>query len=316
MSWEVMVIMIKYIIRRMASIIPVIIGITVLIYFVMSFSPGDPATMMLGSAATPEAIDQLRSELGLDKPVLVQYLNYMKSLVKGDMGRSYITNNTVVSEIISRLPVTLKLAVLSIGLAVIIAIPIGIICGVKPNTLMDGLSMIFTLIGVSMPAFWLSLIMILIFSVSLKWLPAGGSDTMKHFILPAVTLSFGSMAIIARTMRSSLLEVIRQDYITTAKAKGVPKKMITRKHALNNALIPTVTVIGLEMGTNLGGAVLTETVFAMPGLGRLIVDSIKNQDTPLVLGGLITFAVFFSLVNLVVDILYAFIDPRIKSQYK
>ncbi len=311
-----MVIMIKYIIRRMASIIPVIIGITVLIYFVMSFSPGDPATMMLGSAATPEAIDQLRSELGLDKPVLVQYLNYMKSLVKGDMGRSYITNNTVVSEIISRLPVTLKLAVLSIGLAVIIAIPIGIICGVKPNTLMDGLSMIFTLIGVSMPAFWLSLIMILIFSVSLKWLPAGGSDTMKHFILPAVTLSFGSMAIIARTMRSSLLEVIRQDYITTAKAKGVPKKMITRKHALNNALIPTVTVIGLEMGTNLGGAVLTETVFAMPGLGRLIVDSIKNQDTPLVLGGLITFAVFFSLVNLVVDILYAFIDPRIKSQYK
>lgn len=311
-----MVIMIKYIIRRMASIIPVIIGITVLIYFVMSFSPGDPATMMLGSAATPEAIDQLRSELGLDKPVLVQYLNYMKSLVKGDMGRSYITNNTVVSEIISRLPVTLKLAVLSIGLAVIIAIPIGIICGVKPNTLMDGLSMIFTLIGVSMPAFWLSLIMILIFSVSLKWLPAGGSDTMKHFILPAVTLSFGSMAIIARTMRSSLLEVIRQDYITTARAKGVPKKMITRKHALNNALIPTVTVIGLEMGTNLGGAVLTETVFAMPGLGRLIVDSIKNQDTPLVLGGLITFAVFFSLVNLVVDILYAFIDPRIKSQYK
>ncbi len=177
-----MVIMIKYIIRRMASIIPVIIGITVLIYFVMSFSPGDPATMMLGSAATPEAIDQLRSELGLDKPVLVQYLNYMKSLVKGDMGRSYITNNTVVSEIISRLPVTLKLAVLSIGLAVIIAIPIGIICGVKPNTLMDGLSMIFTLIGVSMPAFWLSLIMILIFSVSLKWLPAGGSDTMKHFL--------------------------------------------------------------------------------------------------------------------------------------
>ena len=232
------------------------------------------------------------------------------------MGRSYITNNTVVSEIISRLPVTLKLAVLSIGLAVIIAIPIGIICGVKPNTLMDGLSMIFTLIGVSMPAFWLSLIMILIFSVSLKWLPAGGSDTMKHFILPAVTLSFGSMAIIARTMRSSLLEVIRQDYITTARAKGVPKKMITRKHALNNALIPTVTVIGLEMGTNLGGAVLTETVFAMPGLGRLIVDSIKNQDTPLVLGGLITFAVFFSLVNLGVDILYAFIDPRIKSQYK
>lgn len=311
-----MVIMIKYIIRRMASIIPVIIGITVLIYFVMSFSPGDPATMMLGSAATPEAIDQLRSELGLDKPVLVQYLNYMKNLVKGDMGRSYITNNTVVSEIISRLPVTLKLAVLSIGLAVIIAIPIGIICGVKPNTLMDGLSMIFTLIGVSMPAFWLSLIMILIFSVSLKWLPAGGSDTMWHFILPAVTLSFGSMAIIARTMRSSLLEVIRQDYITTARAKGVPKKMITRKHALNNALIPTVTVIGLEMGTNLGGAVLTETVFAMPGLGRLIVDSIKNQDTPLVLGGLITFAVFFSLVNLVVDILYAFIDPRIKSQYK
>jgi len=311
-----MVIMIRYIIRRMASIIPVIIGITVLIYFVMSFSPGDPATMMLGSAATPEAIDQLRSELGLDKPVLVQYLNYMKSLVKGDMGRSYITNNTVVSEIISRLPVTLKLAVLSIGLAVIIAIPIGIICGVKPNTLMDGLSMIFTLIGVSMPAFWLSLIMILIFSVSLKWLPAGGSDTMKHFILPAVTLSFGSMAIIARTMRSSLLEVIRQDYITTARAKGVPKKMITRKHALNNALIPTVTVIGLEMGTNLGGAVLTETVFAMPGLGRLIVDSIKNQDTPLVLGGLITFAVFFSLVNLGVDILYAFIDPRIKSQYK
>lgn len=307
--------MLKYIIKRIGALIPIVIGITLLIYFVMSFSPGDPATMMLGSAATPEAIDQLRQEMGLDKPVAVQYINYMKNLLKGDMGKSYITKNTVSSEIASRFPVTIKLGVAAIFLAVIISIPIGIVCATKPNSLIDGLSMTLALVGVSMPAFWAALLMILFFSVKLGWFPSGGITNWVSYVLPSVSLSFGSMAVIARTMRSSMLEVIRQDYITTARAKGVPRKRIIRRHALKNSLIPTVTVIGIEMGTALGGAVLTETVYALPGLGRLIVDSIKNKDTPLVLGSLIVFAVSFSLVNLAIDILYAYIDPRIKSQY-
>lgn len=308
--------MIKYIFKRVIALIPIIIGITFLIYVVMSFSPGDPAALMLGDAATEEAVEQLREELGLDDHVLVQYVKYIGRLLTGDMGNSYITGNSVMSEIIDRFPNTFKLSVFAIALAIIVAIPIGIVCATKPNSFLDNLSMVFALVGVSMPAFWAGLLLILVFSVKLGWFPSGGSSGWISLVLPSVTLSLGSMAIIARTMRSSMLEVVRQDYIRTAKAKGVSSKIIIRKHALRNAMIPTATVIGLEMGTALGGAVLTETVFAWPGIGRLVVDAIKAKDTPVVLGGIIVFAICFSLVNLIIDVLYAYIDPRIKSDFK
>ena len=308
--------MIKYILKRLLALIPVVIGITLLIYCVMSFSPGDPATMQLGSAATQESIAQLRADLGLDRPVVVQYLRYMANLLRGDMGNSYITGNSVSSEIASRFPHTLKLSIAAMALAVVISIPIGIVCATRPNSLLDAVSMIFALIGLSMPAFWCGLMLILVFSVWLGWFPAVASNSIRGLTLPSVTLAFGSMAIITRITRSSMLEVIRQDYIRTAKAKGVPRRTIIRRHALPNAMIPTITVIGLEIGTALSGAVLTETVFAWPGLGRLVVDAIKNKDTPLVLGSIMVFAITFSLVNLIVDILYAYVDPRIRSQFK
>lgn len=308
--------MVTYILKRILALIPVIIGITLLIYFVMSFSPGDPATMQLGSAATQESIAQLRAELGLDQPILMQYFRYMANLLKGDMGNSYITGNSVFDEIASRFPYTLKLAVIAMVLAIAISIPIGIICATKPNSLLDAASMIFALIGLSMPAFWCGLMLILIFSVWLGYFPAVASNSIRGLTLPSITLAFGSMAIITRITRSSMLEVIRQDYIRTAMAKGVPRRTIIRKHALPNAMIPTITVIGLEIGSALSGAVLTETVFAWPGLGRLVVDAIKNKDTPLVLGSILVFAISFSLVNLIVDILYAYVDPRIRSQFK
>lgn len=308
--------MIKYIMKRLLALIPVIIGITLLIYCVMSFSPGDPATMQLGSAATQESIAQLRVELGLDQPIVVQYLRYMANLLRGDMGNSYITGNSVSGEIASRFPHTLKLSIAAMALAVVISIPIGIVCATRPNSLLDAVSMIFALIGLSMPAFWCGLMLILVFSVWLGWFPAVAANSVRGLTLPSVTLAFGSMAIITRITRSSMLEVIRQDYIRTAKAKGVPRRAIIRRHALPNAMIPTITVIGLEIGTALSGAVLTETVFAWPGLGRLVVDAIKNKDTPLVLGSIMVFAITFSLVNLIVDILYAYVDPRIRSQFK
>lgn len=306
----------KYILKRLLALIPVIVGITLLIFFVMSLSPGDPAAMQLGSAATTESIAQLRAELGLDRPMIIQYLRYMANLFRGNMGNSYITGNPVFTEIATRFPYTLKLSFLSMVLAIAVSIPIGIICATRPNSMLDAVSMIFALVGLSMPAFWCGLMLILIFSVWLGWFPAVAANSLKGLTLPSITLALGSMAIITRITRSSMLEVIRQDYIRTAKAKGVSRKNIIRKHALPNAMIPTITVIGLEIGTALSGAVLTETVFAWPGLGRLVVDSIKNKDTPLVLGSIMVFAVSFSLVNLIVDILYAYLDPRIRSQYK
>lgn len=308
--------MARYIVKRLLSLIPVIIGITFLIYMIMSFSPGDPAAMMLGSGATPEAITQLQHELGLDQPVIIQYLRYMGNLLTGDMGRSYISGNSVAAEIASRFPNTLVLSLTAMAFALLVSIPIGVICATKPHSVLDAFSMFIALLGVSMPSFWLGLMMILLFSVTLGWLPSGGITGVASIILPATTQGFESMAIIARTTRSSMLEVIRQDYIRTARAKGVPRRRIIRKHALKNALIPTITVAGLEMGTTLGGSVLVETVFSWPGLGRLVVDSIKNRDTPMVLGSIIIFAICFCLVNLLVDILYAYVDPRIKSQYR
>lgn len=239
----------------------------------------------------------------------------MGDLLTGDMGESYSTGKKVSTEIGQRFPNTFKLTISAIFLSVLISIPIGVISATKQYSIFDNVGMIIALIGISMPSFWTGLILIIAFSLKLGWFPSGGMEGIRSLILPAFTLAIASTASITRTTRSSMLEVIRQDYINTAKAKGVSRGVVIRKHALKNALIPAITVIGLEFGVLLGGAVLTETVFSWPGIGRLMVESIQRKDTPMVLGCIIIFALAFSLVNLLIDILYAYIDPRIKSNY-
>lgn len=305
----------KYVIKRLLMLIPVIAGVSFMVFFILSLSPGDPVKLMLGDLATDEAIAQLRGELSLDDPLLVQYGKYMWNLVHGDMGQSYTTRRDVFTEICTRFPVTLTLAFFSMLISVVIAIPIGIISATKQYSFLDNISMVACLVGVSMPNFWLGLMLILLFSVMLGWLPSGGVDGPASYVLPALTLGIGGAANIARMMRSSMLEVIRQDYIRTAKAKGVKRRKVIVKHALKNAMMPVITIIGLQFGLYLGGAVLTETVFSLPGTGRLMIDGIRSKDTPTVLGCVIVFSILYSLVNLFVDIVYGFIDTRIKAKY-
>ena len=308
--------MLKYIGKRLIMLIPVILVTSFLIFWAMSLTGGDPALMLAGDNAKPEQIEQIREELGLNDPFIVRYGNYMKGMMTGDMGKSYVTKRDVFKTFMERLPNTLMLGGAAVLIAVVVSLPLGIYTAIHQNTWKDTAGMIFALFGTSMPNFWLGLMLIIVFSLNLGWLPSGGMGSWKNYIMPAITLGTGDAALICRMTRSSMLEVIRQDYIRTARAKGVPEKMVIRKHALKNALIPVVTVIGLQFGSLLGGATLTETVFAWPGVGRLLVDSIKSKDAPLVLGGVIMMTITFSIVNLCVDILYAFIDPRIKAQYK
>lgn len=307
----------KYVIKRLLMLIPVILGVSFLVFFIMSLSPGDPARTILGENAPQESVDALREELGLNDPVIVQYVNYMKDLLHGDLGESYKSGRPVFGEIVARFPATLKLAFWGMVFAVVLSIPIGIISATKQYSITDSVSMVFALLGVATPNFWLGLMLIIGFSLKLRWFPSGGMEAgWRSLILPVITLGTGCMANITRTTRSSMLEVIRQDYIRTAKAKGVSRNKVINKHALKNALIPVVTVIGLQFGSLLGGAVLTEAVFSWPGVGTFLVSSIKAKDTPAVLGCVIVFSICFSIVNLCVDLLYAYIDPRIKSKYK
>ena len=308
--------MYKYVLKRLLMLIPVIIGVSFLVFFIMSLSPGDPARTILGETAPIEAVEALREELGLNDPVLKRYVDYMGGLLHGDMGTSYKSNRPVFDEIMVRFPATLKLSLWGMLFAVVLSIPIGIISATKQYSLVDGVSMVGALLGVATPNFWLGLILIIVFSLNLKWFPSGGMDGWKTYIMPVITLGTGCMASITRTTRSSMLEVIRQDYIRTARAKGVKQRVVITRHALRNALIPVITVIGLQFGYLLGGAVLTETVFSWPGVGTYLVNSIKAKDTPSVMGCVIVFSIAFSIVNLLVDLLYAFVDPRIKSKYK
>lgn len=307
----------KYVFKRLLMLIPVILGVSFLVFFIMSLSPGDPARTILGENAPQESVEALREELGLNDPVVVQYVNYMKDLLHGDLGESYKSGRPVFGEIVSRFPATLKLAFWGMLFAVALSIPIGIISATKQYSIIDSISMVFALLGVATPNFWLGLMLIIAFSLNLRWFPSGGMEAgWRSLVLPVITLGTGCMANITRTTRSSMLEVIRQDYIRTAKAKGVSNRKVINRHALKNALIPVVTVIGLQFGSLLGGAVLTEAVFSWPGVGTFLVNSIKAKDTPAVLGCVIVFSICFSIVNLCVDILYAYIDPRIKSKYK
>ena len=296
--------------------IPVLIGVSLVIFTMVYFTPGDAAEMILGDMGTPEDKAMLREKLMLDEPFLVRYGAYLKSFVlEGDLGTSYTTKRPVLDEILERFPATIMLAGLSALLAAVIGIVAGIISATRQYSWFDNISTAISLIGVSMPNFWQGLMLILVFSVWLRWLPASGFDGPKYWILPVVTIGTSNAATIMRMTRSSMLEVIRQDYIRTARAKGQVERVVIWKHALKNALIPVVTTIGLTFGKMLGGAVLTESIFSIAGIGKLMVDAIKMRNTPVVQGGVIFIAFSLSLVNLVVDVLYAFIDPRIRSQY-
>lgn len=296
--------------------IPVLLGIMLVVFIMNHISPGNPARMLLGENASDEAVAALEDELGLNDPLYLQFFNYVKGVVtKFDLGTSYQTKRPVIEELMDRFPTTAKLAFLSILISAIVGITLGIISAVKQNTFIDHLSTSFALIGVSMPAFWAGMMLLLLFSVYLKWLPVSGLDGWKNWILPTITTSMVGMATITRMTRSSMLEVICQDYIVTARAKGLSERVIIIKHALKNALIPIITVLGIQLGIMLGGAVLTETVFSINGLGKYMVDGIRNRDYPVVQGGVLMLAIVFSFVNLIVDIIYAYADPRIKSQY-
>lgn len=312
--------MARYIIKRILLAIPVLIGATFLVFTILFFTPSDPARMILGSSATEEAIEAMNEELGINDPFFVRYFNYMKGLVQGDMGRSYRNNSSVSETIAGRLGNTLILASAGMLFAIIIGIPVGILSAVKQYSKIDNATMFITLFLTAVPTFWYALILVIIFALKLHWLPASGMGVglvplLKSLILPTITLGSGYAAMIARTTRSSVLEVIRQDYIDTARAKGVSEKTVIWKHMLKNALIPIVTVVGLNFGSLLGGSVLTETIFSWPGVGRYVVDSISYRDTNAVLGSVVTLTILFTIVNLAVDIIYALIDPRIKSQY-
>lgn len=311
----------KYIVKRIIMLIPVMLATIFVVYFIMDQSDVDPAKVMLGEGATEETIAELHEELGLDDPFLIRYIRYVGDLLKGDMGTSYTYKTAVADQIKDRLPNTFLLASCGVLFSIIIGIPIGIIAARKQYSIFDNISMVFSLIGASAPAFWIGLLLVLVFSLQLRIFPASGMGkgfwgAARSLVLPAVTIGMSGAAAAARTTRSSMLETIRQDYIDTARAKGTGEFVITFRHMLKNALIPVITTIGLHFGVLLGGSVLTETVFAWPGIGRFVIESIKTQDIPSVLGCVVTLAIMFTIVNLLVDILYAYVDPRIKSQYK
>ena len=309
--------MIKYVFRRILFLVPVIFGVTFIVFTMLYLTPGDPAALILGTQASPDQVLLLRQEMGLDQPFIVQYANFLKNLILfQDIGRSYISNSPVLNEIIPAFFITMKLATTAVIFSMVIGIPAGIISAIKPYSLIDTVAMILALIGTSMPIFWLGLLLILLFTVHLNWLPASGYDRIDQMIMPMIALGGLSTAIIARMTRSSMLEVIRQDYIRTARAKGQTESVIILRHALGNALVPIITVVGLQFGSLLGGAVLTETIFSIPGLGRLMVEAIKMRDFPIVQGGVLVIAIAFCVINLVVDLLYAYVNPRIRSQYK
>lgn len=296
--------------------IPVLFGVAFVIFTMLYFTPGDPAVQILGEGAAPEAIAALREELGLNAPFVVRFFNYIKDLVwYGDLGISYSTNRPVIDEILSRFPTTLELAALSVLIATFIGVFCGIIAAVRQYSVFDSIATVVSLVGASMPNFWQGIMMILLFSVYLGWLPASGFDSPVCWIMPALTIGTSTAASIMRMTRSSMLEVIRKDYIRTARAKGQSEFVVIFHHALKNAMIPVLTTIGLSFGRMMGGAVLTESIFAIPGLGSLIVNSIKARDYPVVQGGVLFIAFVFGFVNLFVDILYAFCDPRIKAMY-
>lgn len=302
----------SYLLKRVSTMALTLFGVSIIVFMMVHFIPGDPVTYILGDFATEEAVEKLESQLGLDKPLVVQYFSYMWGALQGDLGTSYITGYTVWEEILNRIPVTAQLAFYSVILGTIFGVLLGVIAAIKQNSIFDRLAMLIALVGISAPGFWIALFLILIFSFHLGMFPISGYDGIYSLILPSITLALGSAGNIARMTRSSMLEVIKQDYIRTAHAKGASMFRLIFKHSLQNAMIPVVTLIGLQFGYLLAGAVVTETVFALPGIGNLIIDSISTRDIPTVQGLILFIALTFIVVNLLVDIVYTMLDPRIK----
>ena len=307
----------RYVIKRLLYMIPVLLGVAFLVFTILSLTPGDPGTIILGITADPEDIAALNAEFGYDQPFLIRFFNYIKDIVLHfDLGNSYQSRQPVIDDIMARFPNTLTLAVLSMAVSSIIGISLGIFSAVRQYSVADHICVVVALVFASIPGFWLGLMLLLLFSLRLGWLPSFGASSLKHFILPTLTVSMTSAAGLLRLTRSAMLETIRQEYIRTAKAKGASGRRIIWKHALRNALLPVVTTLGTSFGASLGGAIIAETVFAMPGMGALITTAIRQKDIPMVMGATLFLAVLFSLVILVVDILYAFIDPRIRVKYQ
>jgi peptide/nickel transport system permease protein len=334
----------RYIAKRLLNLLPVVLGITLLVFAFLHLIPGDPAITMLGDRATPQQVEALRERMGLNQPLPLQYFKFLWDLIRLDFGTSIITGVPIAEEIRIRWPATFELSVAAMLVASILGIPAGVLAAVRKNSFVDNLTMSGSLLGVSLPVYWLGLLLIYFFAVNLNWLPPSGrlsidagfafkpitgfyvldallrfdfkalQDVLKHLILPALTLGTIPLAILARITRSAMLEVLSQDYIRTARAKGLLERWVIFKHALKNALLPVVTIIGLQFGTLLGGAILTETIFSWPGIGSWIYEGILNRDYPVVQGGVVFVAVAFVLINLIVDLSYAFLDPRIQYQ--
>jgi peptide/nickel transport system permease protein len=306
--------MLIFVLRRLLLTIPVLLGVLFVVMLTMELIPGDPVALMLGDAATKETIARFREHLGLDRPLAVRYLRYLGQVVTGDLGRSIQQNRPVVDELREAWPATLQLTAVALVLAALVGVATGIVSAVWPNSLFDSLSRLSSLFGLSMPVFWTGLVLIVVFAFWLPLLPVGGVGSPAHLVLPAVTLALPSIAMIARMTRSSVLEVLREDYVRTARAKGVRERLVVAKHALRNAAIPILTLVGLQAGQLMGGAVLTETVFAWPGLGRLMVKAIFARDYVLLQGAVLIFAMAFVVINLIVDLSYGALDPRVSRQ--
>ena len=306
--------MLTFVLRRLLLAIPVLLGVIFAVMLTLELIPGDAVALMLGEHATKDAVAQLREFLGLDKPLPVRYVQYLGRLATGDLGRSIQQNRPVAHELREAWPATLQLTVAALVLATIVGVLTGIVSAVWPNSFFDALARLGSLFGLSMPVFWTGLVLIVVFSLWLAWFPVGGTGSPVHLVLPAVTLALPSIAMIARMTRSSVLEVLREDYVRTARAKGVREQWVVVKHALRNAFIPILTLIGLQAGQLMGGAVLTETVFSWPGLGRLMVKAIFARDYVLLQGAVLVFALAFVVVNLAVDVAYGALDPRVSRQ--
>ena len=304
--------MLKYIIKKLLLMIPVLLGLTIIVFLILHLAPGDPVHKVVGPNATPEVYENVKRSMGLDRPLIIQYFDYLGNLLKGDLGSSILQHRPVADIVMERFPITIGLGVRALLLSFLIAVPVGIIAAVNRNKLADYLAMTFALAGISMPTFWFGMLLLYFFAYKLRLFPISGYGTWKHLMLPVITMGLTDAAVIARMMRSSMLEVIGQDYIRTARAKGLKEKVVTNKHALKNALIPVITLLGMRMGWIIGGSVTLEIIFSIPGLGRTMVDSIFSRDYPVVQGSILILAASVMISNLIADILYAVVDPRIR----
>ena len=304
--------MLKYVLKRLLLLIPVVLGITFIIFVVLNLAPGDPAAMILGQDATAEALAAKRAELGLDQPIIIQYIRYIAGVLQGDFGTSWLSGYEVLPEFLHRIPYTILQGSLSMFVAVIIGIPLGIVAAIRQYHFVDYASLALALVLFSLPSFWFAMMGQILFCLTLGWLPASGVGSLTHFILPSITLGANILASQLRMTRTSMLDVIKQDYIRTARAKGADERRVVIHHVLRNGMLPVITQVGISFASCMGGSVVTETVFSIPGIGSLLINAVKGRDIPVVMGTLIFIAIFVGVINLIVDIIYAFIDPRVK----